>query len=340
MHTTYVHRSLQDADFTLNAIVDISTEGFWDWKAETMHVVRSPGWYRMLGYDLNFFEETVFTWENIIHPDDYERVMDHFEAYVNGKSDLYKIQYRCKKSDGSYLWIEDCGKIVAINEDGTVARMIGKHTDIHALKTTQEELLLQNKLLRNDNMTLENLVTERTMELNILNHKLQEQIEASQYNMMHDMLTKLYNRQSFETLLKKEISRSTRYHYPLCIALLDIDDFKKINDTYGHKTGDAVLIRIAQLLEDNIRESDIAARWGGEELIIIFPETVLEDCTHKAEHVREAIANEPFPFGQVTCSFGVASYKSDETPDRLFVRCDDALYQAKNNGKNNICIAV
>lgn len=336
MEITYEHKTLAEADFTLNNILDISNQGFWDWNAITGYVQRTPAWFHMLGYDINVFKNDVFTWENIIHPDDYERVMKHFEDYINNRIFEYKIEYRCKKYDNSYIWIEDTGKIVQ-RIDGKVARMIGAHTNIDSEKTSKEMLIQQNKLLLSDNATLDNLIKERTEELTTINKKLQEQMQEAQIFASHDGLTGLYNRRSFEKLFKKEMHRSNRYSYPLSVALFDIDDFKKINDDYGHIVGDEVLIGISILVSKIIRDSDIIARWGGEEFIIIFPESDLSTTKEKAENIRAAIANEIFPSSvRVTCSFGVTAYLKQDTADSLFIRCDDALYQAKANGKNNV----
>ncbi|WP_372881690.1 PAS domain-containing protein, partial [Psychromonas sp.] len=127
MYKTYQLSNCEQANNTLNNILDIINEGVWDWSAKTGHVGRSPGWYRMLGYDVGIFQEDVFTWENVIHPHDYPRVMRHFELYTTGKSDAYSVEYRCKKADGSYLWIRDKGRIVEYDDQGKVARMIGAH---------------------------------------------------------------------------------------------------------------------------------------------------------------------------------------------------------------------
>jgi len=337
MEATYVHQTLEEADFTLNSILDISCQGFWDWNALTGHVQRSPGWFRMLGYEINIFKDDVFTWENVIHPDDYNRVMDHFDAYINGKIPEYNVEYRCRKSDNSYLWIQDSGKIVARTEEGKVARMIGAHTNIHDVKISHERLIDQNKLLLRNNASLDNLIKERTEQLTLINKKLQEQIREAENNASHDGLTGLNNRRNFELLFEKEMHRSKRYSYPLSIALFDIDDFKKINDTYGHKTGDEVLIGISILVQKIIRDSDVIARWGGEEFIIIFPESDLDSTKAKAEEIREAIDNEIFPNAvHTTCSFGVTAYLKEDTADSLFIRCDNALYKAKEVGKNNV----
>lgn len=339
MQVIYEHITKEEADFTLNSILDISSDGFWDWDAITGYVTRSHGWFRILGYDIGIFKKNVFTWENVIHIDDYDRVMEHFESYINGKSPEYKIEYRCKKADDSYLWIEDSGKIVQKSDDGKVIRMIGVHRNIDEIKKTKDILVQQNKLLSTDKATLENLVKERTEELNQINKKLQEQIKEAEHNASHDSLTGLFNRRMFENLFEREMHRAKRYSYPLSIVLFDIDNFKRINDVNGHKLGDEVLIGIAILVQNHIRDSDIIARWGGEEFILILPETNLQDAKDKAETIRETITNEIFPNSiHATCSFGVTSFLKTDTADTLFKRCDDLLYKAKELGKNNVQI--
>jgi len=102
----------------LATTLELISDGIWDWNANTGYVYRSPGWYTMLGYDINAFENTVFTWESVIHPDDFERVMAHFDAYITHKSDAYNIQYRCHTKNDDYLWVEDRGKVVEWNDAG------------------------------------------------------------------------------------------------------------------------------------------------------------------------------------------------------------------------------
>ena len=148
MLKTYTHQIVKEADTTLNNILALIVEGVWDWNGNTGHVTRSPGWYKMLGHDFDIFERNVFTWENIIHPDDYPRVMQHFEQYIKGEIKEYFIEYRCNTASGQYLWIVDRGQVVKKNPDGSVARMIGAHQNIHQYKIAQEKLLKQNKILQ------------------------------------------------------------------------------------------------------------------------------------------------------------------------------------------------
>ena len=329
--------SPDEAKTTLTHLFDIIREGVWDWNTLTGYVARSPGWYRMLGYDVDCFENDVLTWENVIHPEDYPRVMHHFEAYLNGESERYCIEYRCRCADGSYLWIEDIAQVVQRTPEGKVARMIGAHLDIHAAKTAQDELNRQNRLLRDNNATLENLVKERTAELHQLNITLQKQLDEISHIASYDKLTSVYNRHMFEEILQREISRARRYSRPLSLIMVDVDFFKEVNDRYGHQSGDAVLRCVAMTLQEKLRDSDIVARWGGEEFVIILPNTTAEHAVAAAEYLRSDIARSRFENGiTLTCSFGVTACREDDTVNSLFTRIDKALYRAKEFERNNV----
>ena len=143
MEKLYRHESLEASEKTLWNILELIREGIWDWNVRSGEVYRSPGWYRMLGYEVGSLKDDVLTWENIIHPDDYLRVMAHFEAYIKGRSDRYCIEYRCKCRNGRYLWIEDKAKIIETSPEGKVLRVIGAQSRFgrsagqqHLIKTT------------------------------------------------------------------------------------------------------------------------------------------------------------------------------------------------------------
>jgi diguanylate cyclase (GGDEF)-like protein/PAS domain S-box-containing protein len=320
---------------TLNYIYSIIQEGIWDWNANTGEVKRSPGWYKMLGYEVGELDETVLTWENLIHSEDYPTVMAVFDQYVTGQSDFYQAEYRCKKSDGNYLWIFDKGRIVERNKDGSIARMIGAHTNIHDHKLAEFAQQKQNKMLMEDNFNLENIVQQRTQELEKLNLWLEEQVKKSNDEANTDVLTSLYNRRKFEIELSKEISRSKRYLSSLSILLIDADHFKNINDQYGHKLGDQVLQNMANTISTYTRKPDVAARWGGEEFVVILPETSLSQALQIAEKQRGAIESMPIDAEiRLTCSIGVTEIKPSDDLDSLMLRADRALYDAKKAGRN------
>lgn len=337
MFETYRHRTPEEADETLNHLLDVIAEGTWDWHGATGRVERSPGWYRMLGYDVGIFRQDVFTWENLIHPDDYPRVMNRIEGFINGALETYCIEYRCKQADGQYLWILDRAKIIERNPDGSAARIIGAHQDIHRQKTLHEELSEKDRLLKAGNMTLENLLKQKTVELETKNRELEEKIREIEYISNTDRLTGIPNRKKFEETIGKEISRAKRYGHPLSLAILDLDLFKQINDTHGHDTGDQVLRQIADLIRNHLRSVDFFARWGGEEFTIIFPDLNLESAVHASEKLRYLIEQLEIDRNlSVTSSFGLSQFDGQDSFEELLQRADKALYRAKKLGRNRV----
>ena len=170
-----------------------------------------------------------------------------------------------------------------------------------------------------------------------LTHELDQKIEEITRLAETDQLTKIYNRVKFEKELKKEINRVERYENKLSLIMFDIDHFKKVNDNYGHDVGDRVLIEMTNIVNEKIRKTDIFARWGGEEFMILTPNTSLSFAIKLAERIRENIEQKKIEkVNQITCSFGVTKYKEKDDFDSFTKRVDDALYQAKENGRNQV----
>ncbi len=285
----------------------------------------------MLGYEPHSLGNTVFTWENVIHPDDLVAVMAKFDLCLSGSVHEYRAEYRCRCRDGSYLWIEDCGRIIERNPDGSVARMIGAHRDIHASKLLLEQLERRNH-------SLEQQVAERTAELVRLNEALQQKAEENRLLAETDALTGAASRYRLERALQLECERARRFHQPFTVIAMDVDNFKQINDSYGHNAGDQTLINIVALVRRHIREIDLLARWGGDEFMVLLPNTGREDALVVASKFQALMASEPIcPHAPATMSFGLAEYQQDEQKESLMVRADRALYQAKQLGKDQIC---
>lgn len=180
------------------------------------------------------------------------------------------------------------------------------------------------------NKNLEQKVLERTKEINDKNVELQ-------VLSVTDQLTGLYNRRHIEQTIRDEISRSTRYQVPLSLILFDIDHFKKVNDTFGHDVGDNVLRSVAEVLKENTRKSDMAGRWGGEEFLVLLPQTGAELSKKAAEKLRIALEEKHVQqVGRVTASFGVAKFLAGDDVDTFIKRADLALYDAKRNGRNQV----
>ena len=165
-------------------------------------------------------------------------------------------------------------------------------------------------------------------------------VENYQALASHDGLTGLYNRRSFIEIAEQEVQRTERYHRSISLVLIDIDNFKTINDTCGHQAGDAVIQDIADVMRHNFREIDLCGRYGGEEFIALLPETPMAEAEIIAERVRSAIDQSVVKTegGEITCSasFGIAQAQAGMQLEQLIGQADKALYQAKEGGKNRI----
>ncbi|MDH5178117.1 MAG: GGDEF domain-containing protein [Gammaproteobacteria bacterium] len=169
---------------------------------------------------------------------------------------------------------------------------------------------------------------------------LKKQILEKHEQTMSDTLTGIRNRLAYEEAVKTEVERFQRYGRPLCLLVLDLDNFKIVNDTHGHAIGDKALQFIAKILAGNIRSVDFLARYGGEEFVIILPELSLKDAKSVADKIRKAIERNKFVYKDqhipLTVSGGIAQIHKDDTAESFFERADDALYVAKERGRNRI----
>lgn len=186
-------------------------------------------------------------------------------------------------------------------------------------------------------MVLVILLLWRHFTLRKYTYQLKELNKKLKYTSTVDHLTKISNRKSIEKQLDDEIQRVQLINSSLIVAIFDIDHFKKINDTYGHIAGDKVLEKLASLVQSSIRKSDCFGRWGGEEFIIVLPDTSLVNGKKIISQLKEKIEKHDFEIDRtVTVCFGLGSYKAGETITNLLTRVDDYLYTAKNSGRNNI----
>lgn len=200
------------------------------------------------------------------------------------------------------------------NEIGVIARELGQ--------LTAQELYIRSQKLEEAKLLLE----QRNEELKKLSST--------------DKLTGIYNRQKIDIELEKETQRSKRYKNYFSVIMFDIDWFKKINDTYGHQAGDSVLKEISLLLKKSIRPTDIPGRWGGEEFMILCPETDLKEAEILGNRICSLVAKHQFTINaHVTISAGVTEFSTQEKPDDFIKRVDDNLYTAKHQGKN-VVVAV
>ncbi|MGZ5053925.1 MAG: PAS domain S-box protein [Methylobacter sp.] len=250
-------------------------------------------------------ELTQKTFQDITHPDDLETDLTLMSELLAGTRQSYQMEKRYLKKGGRVIWILLSGSAVR-DSAGRVLYFVGQIQDINERK--------------------------------ILLDRLERQAQQ-------DYLTGLCNRRFFLEQGETELARAQRYDNELSLFMLDIDHFKAINDTYGHATGDIVLQTLSHILRETLRSIDIIGRWGGEEFVILLPETDAQEAAEIAERLREAIDHAKVTLAtglplHFTASIGIATLKEKDTNiDILLNYADEALYQAKNTGRNKVCIA-
>jgi diguanylate cyclase (GGDEF)-like protein len=196
---------------------------------------------------------------------------------------------------------------------------------------------VQSEQLRVLNQSLEQKVAERTRQLELANRRLREEKVTLQISSITDGLTGLYNRTYTLERLEQELAEARRYDKSLAVVMFDLDHFKRVNDSYGHQTGDLAMQRVTAIFKGVIRESDLAGRYGGEEFLIVLPETDCAEATLVAERIRAQVESLEWaePELRVTISGGVAEF-GGESGDQLLQRADALLYRAKQLGRNRI----
>ncbi|PPI84072.1 GGDEF domain-containing protein [Marinobacter maroccanus] len=184
---------------------------------------------------------------------------------------------------------------------------------------------------------------EKVAAMEAHSEQMQEQVRKERLRAMTDLLTELPNREAWQERLSFEYNRWQRYSHPLTVGVLDIDLFKRINDCYGHKAGDRVLQLVAREFRERLRTTDFVARFGGEEFVVLFPETEPADARTVVDKLREHVGKLPFHFrGEpvtVTFSAGLACFVAGDTEESVFDRADRALYQAKDAGRDRVIIS-
>lgn len=230
-----------------------------------------------------------------------------------------EMEYLCK--DGSTYWCDVIAQPI-LAQDGSLVELLGVSRDISQHKHYERELKQAKEAAESLNRALE-----------AANEKLNRLATT-------DTLTGLWNRRHFEERITYEMMMADRYGQPLSLLLFDIDHFKIVNDTYGHLAGDQVLVELSHLVRQKIRSTDLPCRWGGEEFMILLPNTGAQEALLVAEKLRKTFANhEIAEVGITTSSFGVATYHAKETIDQWIGRIDKALYEAKNGGRNTVRFA-
>lgn len=276
-------------------IVESSPNMIWRSGLDALCNYFNATWLNFTGKTMD--QEVGNGWVDGVHPEDVERcVKIYLDAFK--KQEPFEMDYRLKRHDGVYRWINDRGVPFYVG-DRQFAGYIGSCMD----------------------------VTEK-----VEGQKLREMAQQ-------DGLTKLLNRQYFEQLGKIEFAKAQRFSTGLTLAMIDIDDFKRINDTYGHLTGDDVLKEMAQTMRSMIRDFDLLARFGGDEFVLLMTNTNLSDANALIQRLDQAIKNNVVRSGdqeiKVSASFGIHQLNGEENLEKVLIEADRRLYEAKRRIKSN-----
>ncbi len=307
-----------------------SKDGLWDWDLVKNEVYLSAEWKLICGYNEDEIGASPDEWLKRVHPDDISSVRSELDTHLEGSISTIENEHRLLHKDGNFRWVVVRGTAI-FNEDGKPTRIAGSLRDITDRKEAEEGLksaLAELKFA---------LASEKVL-LEELDKKNKDLVELS----ITDGLTGLYNHRFIQERVEFEFKRAKRYHVPLSCMMIDIDHFKRVNDTYGHQFGDLVLRELATILTKSSREVDICGRYGGEEFLIITTQNS-EGALIYATKLHKAIESHVFQNDQhsihLTVSIGIAEYDRELTSrQEMIERCDSALYQAKRDGRNLIRI--
>ena len=219
------------------------------------------------------------------------------------------------------------------------SKNLEKNQGLSNIKTVLTKIIEETKELAETSQILQSQLDESAIELKSLRQELAQVQEMAKT----DALTGLFNRQAFDHKLEEHIETNKHSNSDLCLLFLDLDHFKQVNDTYGHQVGDNVLRYTANLMKQHISKNHCAARYGGEEMAIIMPNTPLKKAMEIAEKIRSSLAQHPLKrkgskesIGIVTVSIGVSALKPNDSTESLIERADKAMYKAKKNGRNQV----
>lgn len=295
-------------------VIENIKDVIWEIDSNFVFTFVSPALKEMVGYEAE--EMTGKSVFDFLTPESKAYMLEHWKqkgpGRLNGslrETALYDIQMICK--NGERLWCQLCIKPVFNGND--FRGYIGTTRDISEKKNTENQMKIYLETLQYKNEQLEDLAAL-------------------------DMLTGAYNRRKFEYFVSLEIEKKVKYGTSFSIIMFDLDNFKSINDTFGHKKGDNILQDITVLIKKTLRATDKLFRWGGDEFIIFLPDQTLKNALKVADKIRRAIRLYDFETGdkEVSVSLGVGEYNLNETQDQFVTRVDNALLKAKSNGRNKV----
>jgi diguanylate cyclase (GGDEF)-like protein/PAS domain S-box-containing protein len=321
----HAEKALLDSEKRFRATFDQAAVGMAHVSLEGQWINVNDKVCEIVGYP----RETLLalTFQDITYPPDLDADMSLLQQLLAGSIPSYSIEKRYIQRSGKLTWVNLTVALVH-TFDGSADYFVSVIEDIQSRKDTEAALDASRQQYQQQ---LEQQVADRTEALQAANREL-EQIAH------RDVLTQLPNRLAANERLRFEFLRLKRQGTPYCVLMMDIDHFKKVNDTYGHETGDHVLQRFAATLSGTLRATDFVARYGGEEFLALLPDTDVAGAKVIAEKICSSVCTQAFPVvGQVTVSIGVGlAQPEDPSDDDAIRRADAALYRSKNAGRNTV----
>jgi len=292
---------IDEQNIQLQMALEGAGQALWDWNLETNRTKMGKNWVNLIGYCSEELNDMEDPWPHIIHPIDYQRVQDILQRTIDGTESYYHAEYRMVKKDGSVGWFYDEGRLFEKDTKGKPTRFAGTVHDVTEIVELRDKLKTR-------------AVT--------------------------DQLTGLYNRRYLFEQLAKFFALYQRHEQQYCLVIMDIDHFKKVNDTYGHVTGDFVLREFAQFIKTRLRHTDLVARYGGEEFVAVLHEVSLDEAEQLVNDIRKAIDKRKLTFENNllhhTFSAGVVSFNEVDSIDEVVSLADERLYAAKETGRNRV----
>jgi len=277
-------------------IVESSPNMIWRAGTDTLCNYFNKTWLNFTGKAME--DEIGAGWTEGVHPEDHDKCMEiYLEAFA--KQESFEMEYRLKRKDGLYRWINDRGVPYYVG-DHEFRGYIGSCVDVTDKVEGQKMRDLAQK----------------------------------------DGLTGIYNRQYFEQLANVEFSKARRFKTDLCITMIDINSFKKINDTHGHNAGDLVLKEVAKIIRDNIRELDIFGRFGGDEFILLMSNTTQAEAATIIARLKQIIETMEIAYNdkliRLSASMGLYQMEAEEALERVIIEADKKMYEEKRSRQDGV----
>jgi diguanylate cyclase (GGDEF)-like protein/PAS domain S-box-containing protein len=292
---------LRKSEERFHLLTRATNDAVWDFNLSKKEYLLSAEFEKVFGYKLNQDQSIkLAAWRENIHPEERERVISSFNAAMRGDAQCWSEEYSFRRADGGYVFVLDRGYIIR-NESGKAVRAIGTMMDITQRKQAEEII---------------------------------------RYQAVYDQLTGLPNRLLFNERLSAALKQAKNNKTMIAVMFLDLDRFKKINDTLGHAAGDRLLESFAARISDTLRSTDTVSRWGGDEFTVLLseincPEDALKTAQRILDNLKPVFHLEEQPL-HVSSSIGIALYPDDgEDAETLVKNADAALYRAKERGRNN-----